>query len=61
MNGELHALGSDEYVDYLRGFHESTVARPIPPEFLELALSESAKVSRPTRAARRHLRGRLHE
>ena len=45
MTAELAALSDPIDVDYLRGFQESTLARPIPPEFLDLAVSESAKVS----------------
>jgi non-heme chloroperoxidase len=32
-------------VDYLRGFQESTLARPIPAAFLDLVVRESAKLS----------------
>jgi pimeloyl-ACP methyl ester carboxylesterase len=45
MDAELRALAPEDYVDYLRGFQESTLARPIPAEQLEIAVSESAKVS----------------
>jgi non-heme chloroperoxidase len=48
MSDEVAALSGDEYVDYLRGFQESTLARPIPAELLETAVSESAKVAIPT-------------
>jgi pimeloyl-ACP methyl ester carboxylesterase len=51
MLPELAGLTSEAYVGYLRGFQESTLARPIPPEFLELAVSESAKVTIPAFAA----------
>src|SRR3712207_1634702 len=45
MTAELAAMSDPVDVDYLRGFQESTLARPIPPDFLDLAVSESAKVS----------------
>jgi non-heme chloroperoxidase len=45
MGAELDAMTGPIDVDYLRGFQESTLARPIPAEFLDLAVSESAKVS----------------
>ena len=45
MKEELAALGDPVDVDYLRGFQESTLARPVPPELLDTAVSESAKVS----------------
>jgi pimeloyl-ACP methyl ester carboxylesterase len=48
MQAELAAVTADVYVDYLRGFQESTLARPIPAELLETAVSESAKVAIPT-------------
>jgi len=48
MDGELATLTADDYVDYLRGFQESTLAQPIAPELLETAVTESAKVSIPT-------------
>jgi pimeloyl-ACP methyl ester carboxylesterase len=48
MKAELAVLAADEYVDYLRGFQESTLARPIPADFLEMVVSESAKVAIPT-------------
>ena len=48
MNEELAALAAAEYVDYLRGFQESTLARPVPADFLEMVVSESAKVAIPT-------------
>lgn len=44
MTAELAALTDPIDVDYLRGFQESTLARPIPPEFLDLVVSESAKL-----------------
>jgi non-heme chloroperoxidase len=47
MNDEVTGLAGDDYVDYLRGFQESTLARPIPADALETAVSESAKVSIP--------------
>jgi non-heme chloroperoxidase len=45
MTRELAELTDPIDVDYLRGFQESTLARPIPDEFLDLAVSESAKLS----------------
>jgi pimeloyl-ACP methyl ester carboxylesterase len=48
MNGELDALGEGDYIDYLQGFQESTLARPVPADFLEMVVSESAKVAIPT-------------
>lgn len=48
MHAELAELPADEYVDYLRGFQESTLARPVPAEFLEMVVGESAKVAIPT-------------
>jgi non-heme chloroperoxidase len=47
MHDDLDALEPGGYADYLRGFQESTLARPIPAELLETAVSESAKVSIP--------------
>jgi len=48
MNAELAELAAEEYDDYLRGFQESTLARPVPADFLEMVVSESAKVAIPT-------------
>ena len=48
MKAELAELAAEEYVDYLRGFQESTLARPVPADFLEMVVSESAKVAIPT-------------
>src|SRR5918995_765052 len=45
MTEELAAMTDPIDVAYLRGFQESTLARPIPGELLETAVSESAKVS----------------
>jgi pimeloyl-ACP methyl ester carboxylesterase len=54
MDDELAALADGEYIDYLRGFQESTLAQPIPAELLETAVSESAKVEIPTFRALLH-------
>jgi len=48
MKAELAELAAEEYDDYLRGFQESTLARPVPADFLEMVVSESAKVAIPT-------------
>ena len=45
MSAELAAMSDPVDVDYLRGFQESTLARPIPPDYLDLVVSESAKLS----------------
>jgi pimeloyl-ACP methyl ester carboxylesterase len=45
MTEELAAMTDPIDVDYLRGFQESTLARPIPPDYLDLVVSESAKLS----------------
>jgi pimeloyl-ACP methyl ester carboxylesterase len=55
MSRELATLTDPVDVDYLRGFQESTLARPIPADFLDLAVAESAKVSAAT------FRGLWHE
>ena len=46
--GPLDDLGDELDEPYARGFQESTLARPIPPEFLDLAVSESLKVTAAT-------------
>lgn len=48
VRDDLATLGDPVDVDYLRGFQESTLARPIAPEFLDTVVSESAKVSNAT-------------
>jgi pimeloyl-ACP methyl ester carboxylesterase len=48
LRDELTALRDPLDRDYLRGFQESTLARPIPPAFLDVAVEESAKLSRAT-------------
>ena len=55
MTAELAAMSDPIDVDYLRGFQESTLARPIPADFLDMAVRESAKVSLET------LRGLWHD
>ena len=45
MTEELAAMTDPVDVDYLRGFQESTLARPIPAEYLDAVVSESAKLS----------------
>ena len=45
MSAELAQLSDPVDLDYLRGFQESTLARPIPPQFLDAVVSESAKLS----------------
>jgi len=45
MTEELATMTDPIDVDYLRGFQESTLARPIPADFLDTAVSESAKLS----------------
>ncbi len=52
MDAELAALSGDDYVDYLRGFQESTLAQPIPAELLDLVVidfsSDLGSISAPT-------------
>jgi non-heme chloroperoxidase len=45
MATELDAMSDPVDLDYLRGFQESTLARPIPPEMLDAVVAESAKLS----------------
>ena len=45
MRDELAPLSDPVDLDYLRGFQESTLARPVPPRFLDAVVGESAKVS----------------
>lgn len=45
MLEELEAMTDPVDRDYLRGFQESTLARPVPADFLDLVVSESAKLS----------------
>jgi pimeloyl-ACP methyl ester carboxylesterase len=51
MNDELDALPGDEYVDHLRGFQDSTLARPIPGSCTR-PWSARARRSRSRRCAR---------
>jgi non-heme chloroperoxidase len=48
MITDLAAMSDPLDLDYLRGFQESTLARPISPEYLDLVVSESAKLSAAT-------------
>jgi non-heme chloroperoxidase len=45
MTEELAAMSDPVDVDYLRAFQESTLAHPVPADYLDLVVSESAKVS----------------
>jgi non-heme chloroperoxidase len=45
MSEELAEMTDPIDVDYLRGFQESTLARPIPADYLDLVVSESAKLT----------------
>jgi pimeloyl-ACP methyl ester carboxylesterase len=45
MRDELAAMREPLDPDYLRGFQESTLARPIPGDYLDLVVAESAKLS----------------
>jgi non-heme chloroperoxidase len=45
MAAELDAMSDPVDRDYLRGFQESTLARPIPPGMLDEVVAESAKLS----------------
>ncbi len=45
MLQEFEEMTDPVDLDYLREFQESTVARPIPADFLDLAVRESAKLS----------------
>jgi non-heme chloroperoxidase len=45
MAAELEPMSDPVDRDYLRGFQESTLARPIPPGMLDAAVAESAKLS----------------
>jgi pimeloyl-ACP methyl ester carboxylesterase len=45
MAEELAALSDPVDVDYLREFQESTLAHPVAADYLDLVVSESAKVS----------------
>ena len=45
MAAELDGMSDPIDRDYLRGFQESTLARPIPPAMLDAVVAESAKLS----------------
>jgi non-heme chloroperoxidase len=45
MAAELDPMSDPVDCDYLRGFQESTLARPIPPGMLDAVVAESAKLS----------------
>jgi non-heme chloroperoxidase len=45
MSAELAAMTEPVDPDYLRGFQESTIARPVAPGLIDAAVSESMKVS----------------
>jgi pimeloyl-ACP methyl ester carboxylesterase len=45
MRAELAPMTDPIDPDYLRGFQESTIARPVAPGLIDTAVSESTKVS----------------